>query len=59
MLDTLKINDALFKQYDEDVAISKKRRNKLEGSLEKRRKMIKDQGDELERGISYIVLCKA
>jgi hypothetical protein len=59
MLDTLKINDALFKQYDKDVAISKKRRNKLEGSLEKRRKMIKDQGDELERSISYIVLCKA
>jgi hypothetical protein len=59
MLDALKINDALSKQYEEEVAISTKRRNELEESLEKRRKMIKDQGDKLECGINYIVLCGA
>ena len=59
MLDALKINDALSKQYEEDVAISKKRRNELEGSVEKQRKMIKDQGDILEAGIKYIILCGA
>jgi len=59
MLDALKINDALSRQYEEDVAISKKQRNKLQESLEERRKMIKDQGDKLELGINYIVLCGA
>jgi hypothetical protein len=69
MIEALEINNALSlqyeedvaisKQYEKDVAISKKRRNEVKGSLEKRRKMIKSQGDILERGIKYIILCRA
>jgi transcription initiation factor IIE alpha subunit len=59
MIDALKINDALSKLYEENVAISKKRRNEPEGIVEKQRKMIKDQGDILEDGINYIILCGA
>jgi len=59
MMDALKINNALSKQYEEDVATSKKRRNELKGSLEEQRRMIKDQGDILENAINYIILCGA
>ena len=53
MLHALQINNAL-KQYIEDVAISKKQRNKVKEDVEK---MIKDQGDTLEAGINHIELC--
>jgi hypothetical protein len=56
MIHALQINNALSKQCKEDVLISKKRRNKVEGGVEK---MIKDQGDTLEAGIKYIILCGA
>jgi hypothetical protein len=59
IMDAPKINNALSKQYKEDVATSKKRRNEPKGSLEEQRGMIKDQGDILEDAINYIILCGA
>jgi hypothetical protein len=56
MRQALRINNALSKQYKENVAISKKQRNKVEGGV---KKMIKDQGDTLVAGIKYIILCGA
>jgi hypothetical protein len=58
-LEALKYNDVLSKLYEENAVTHKKRRNELDGSSEKQRKTIKDQGDTLERCINHIVLCGA
>jgi len=56
MTQALKINNALSEQFKEDVAKSQKQRKKAEEGVEK---MIKNQGDILEAGIRYIILCGA